>query len=236
MLMKNKGLNALEVVFTIFVLIVVVLVVVRMVTNVMQKQEAQKVVEDIRAAYGYTQQRDKCANICGQWQDTSATRDAVEYCLTRVQIDLNGNKKPGERGVGAYLPQAGSGVCEDGLYCFHIYDCCQGTYCLTPQECAKILCRYYMDDLGYSPEEAIRLIRSGPGGKRIYPGTCHVDYTIEGGVRITEKTWWEKAKYNSTSCNEVLGLSNEESSPGQGSQTQPETPPSPPPLPGGQGS
>jgi len=179
----RKGVNALEIVFGMFLLIIVVFIVIRLTTTFVRPEKVSAPLQSFEASTQYNDELGKCKNLCENYNANNCNRrDAVNYCLQKVKLDIDGNSIPGEKGHGNFVRNLP--YCEDGLYCFHINDCYCGSYKLDKQECMKILCDYYAYDEGLydgtSQDTAINsisaimnLIVFNKDG--IYPGTCSKD-------------------------------------------------------------
>ncbi|MBU5688481.1 MAG: hypothetical protein QW350_01620 [Candidatus Aenigmatarchaeota archaeon] len=164
----RKGLNALEIVFGMLLLVIVTFVLIKLITNIVTEKKVTEPLQQFDQAYKFSQEVAKCKDLCSKYLTNDCNiRDAVDYCLTKVNIDINGNKKTGENYAGGLV--ANLPYCEDGLYCFHIDDCSCGTYRLNPENCRKILCQYYINNIGIDPSQAAKII-TGPKG--INFGTC----------------------------------------------------------------
>lgn len=199
----KKGLNALELVFTLFILIVVVLVVVRMFIQQMKLGKIQEPLKRWEDVNRYQSARSECEIYCEAFRNNPGDINVIkDYCTHRAPVDLNGDGKtyeqlaPGEIAAGRVVSQVP--YCEDGIYCFHIYDCYSGTIHLTARECLMYLCNYYTSPtVGYDPELAMEAVK-----KEITWGTCDPNtvYVKLGGRIITPKYWWERAGYASPDC------------------------------------
>jgi len=182
-----KGLTALEIVFLLFIMIVVTLVIIRLIQTYITVGPVIQPIEDWQAVYQYQQERMKCKNICDSYVTESCSRfQAVSFCTQKVELDINGNRQTGEPGVGNLV--LGVPYCEDGLYCFHIYECKCGGETLDARTCLRILCNYYnSSQVGYTKEDAIKVIRN-----RINPGTCSY---VDEATGHNESYWWIRAGY-----------------------------------------
>jgi len=170
-----KGLNALEIIFTLFVLIVVVLVVVRMFITRFTFAGIEQPIQDIEDTYNYQAAYSTCDSLCSKYEsDCGNTQHAVKFCLQKANIDIDGNRIPGESGRNHYNVVEGIPMCEDGIYCFHIKtDCACGNFRLTPETCLSILCEYYRQTRGYSDAVTEELIRRG-----VEYGNCIQDVKV----------------------------------------------------------
>ena len=165
-----KGLNALEIIFTLFVLIVVVLVVVRVFISRFSFAGIEEPIQDITETYNFEAAYSTCNSLCSKYEsDCGNLQNAVRFCLEEVKIDIDGDRIPGEKGH--YNVVEGTPLCEDGIYCFHIKtDCTCGSLRLTPKSCKDILCDYYIEHMNYPEETAAEMIQKG-----INYGTCEPD-------------------------------------------------------------
>ncbi|MCS7135373.1 MAG: hypothetical protein NZ893_02965, partial [Candidatus Aenigmarchaeota archaeon] len=172
----------------------------RLITNFVTPSKVGEPLENFNQAYRYSQEVANCKSNC----DTYVTGDcniiyAVDYCLEKIKIDINGNKQVAEENRGGFV--ANVPYCEDGLYCFHIYDCKCGTFRLDPNNCRKILCDYYIREQGLSKEKAVEIITGRDGlnfgtcdpnpqtwGLREIPvtGVYACQWTIKGGLTVDD--------------------------------------------------
>ena len=204
----SKGVEALELIFTLFILIVVVLVVIRMFITKMSLGGIEKPVENIRDAYNYDSAKSDCDNLCSKYEsDCSDTQAAVKFCLQKVSIDIDGNRITGEKGHYNVVEQIP--MCEDGVYCFHIKNNCMcGSYTLDAKTCLKVLCDYYTNVQDFNSTVAMKLIRNG-----INWGTCEqdiqkwnikdytpIDLDPPNEVWLGPDYWWVKAGYANAEC------------------------------------
>lgn len=165
----KKGLNALEMIFSLFVLIVVVLVVIRLFISRMTLDQIEGPVGDIRDTYNYESERSRCQILCSNYEATCNDYDAISFCTEEVKIDIDGDKNIGEKKQGGVI--AGIPFCEDGLYCFRVIENCGcGTSALDAKGCLDILCDYYTEKWGYTGDKAMKRIR-----KDVPWGTCTWD-------------------------------------------------------------
>jgi len=178
----SKGLNALELIFSLFVLIVVVLVVIRMFITKMSTNVIEQPLQDITDSYNFEAAYSTCNNLCSKYEsDCSNTQAAVKFCLQKVSIDIDGNRVTGEKGhfnVVEEIP-----MCEDGVYCFHIKrDCMCGSQRLDPKSCLLVLCDYYQKIIGLGSESAMKAIQNGISwGDETY---CPKDIQDQGWKRV----------------------------------------------------
>ena len=206
----RKGVNALEIVFGMFLLLIVVFVVIRLITNFVTPSKVAEPLQNFDSAYRYSQERSKCKDLCDQYTTEECNiRNAVNYCLQKIDIDITGNKRTGEPNRGGFVTNLP--YCEDGLYCFHIYDCRCGTYKLTPENCRRVLCDYYIREMGLEDLNEVANIITGPNG--ISFGTCDPDVNKWGvknpPTRNIPACWWTfSAGFTNDDCTPKIDLSN----------------------------
>ncbi|MEM5799560.1 MAG: hypothetical protein QXZ43_02760 [Candidatus Aenigmatarchaeota archaeon] len=190
----RKGINALEIVFGMFLLLIVVLVVVRLITQFVTPSKIAGQLDSFDNAYKFSQEKSNCKNLCDEYTTEECNRMyAVKYCMQKINIDIDGNRVVGEKRHGGFVTQLP--YCEDGLYCFHIYDCKCGTYMLTPENCRKILCEFYIKDKGIDNSQEVSNLIS----HAINFGTCDPDISkwgIENSPSNLRASFWaEKAGF-----------------------------------------
>jgi hypothetical protein len=197
----RKGVNALEIVFGMFLLLIVVFIVIRLTTQFVTPSRVGEPLQDFNSAYKYSIEVSKCKDLCDKYlSDECDIKEAVTYCLQKINIDIDGNKRTGETNRGGFV--ANVPYCEDGLYCFHIYNCKCGTYTLTPENCRKILCDFYIKEQGFDLDVAAEIIT---GSKGISFGTCNPDVNTWGmrevpTTRVSACQWTYKAGFTTEDC------------------------------------
>lgn len=164
--MREKGIDALEIVFAMFILIVVTLVIIRLFTTTVSRESLPN-IDDFRSAYNYDKEKSHCNNDCSAYTSNGCSdlAAAVTFCQERISVDIDGNFKTNEKGHGGLI--AGIPYCEDGLYCFHITECGCGSFVLTPEQCLIVMKDYYVTQMGLSEQTADQIIVN-----KITPGTC----------------------------------------------------------------
>jgi len=168
--MKKKGLNALELIFTLFILIVVVLVVIRMFVQKMKLDQIQP-VEDVTESYNYYAALSECTNLCEDYNQDKSSYNALRFCQHKIKIDIDGDARVGQEG--AYGVLVGIPLCEDGIYCFHIKECGSGTVALDAKRCLLDMQRYYKSERGLTEEISNQIIK-----RMVHYGTCEPDVTL----------------------------------------------------------
>ncbi len=168
--MRKKGLNALELIFTLFILIVVVLVVIRMFVQKMKLDQIQP-VEDVTESYNYYAALSECSNLCEDYNQDKSSYNALRFCQHKIKIDIDGDARVGQEG--AYGVLVGIPLCEDGIYCFHIKECGSGTVALDAKRCLLDMQRYYKSERGLTEETSNQIIK-----RMVHYGTCEPDVTL----------------------------------------------------------
>ena len=218
----KKGMKALELIFTLFMLIVVLLVVVRLFISRMKLTEVERPIQDITQVYNYEAAYSLCNSLCEKYEsDCGNLQRAVDFCLQKVEIDIDGNGVTNEKYH--YNVVEGIPLCEDGIYCFHIKsDCACGTVRLSPETCFKILCEFYTQVRGFDADTASAII-----GNEVKYGSCEPNITkwkiedynpirvdpydsIWRGQEVTgikfmgPDYWWVRAGYYKPNCSSVI--------------------------------
>lgn len=209
----GKGLEALELIFTLFVLIVVVLIVIRMFITKMSLGGIEKPIANIQDSYNFDAAKSTCNDFCSKYEsDCSDIQAAVKFCLNKVSIDIDGNRIPGEKGHYNVVDQMPR--CEDSIYCFDINsECTCGSQRLDAKTCLMVLCDYYKNYQGVNSRIAMDMITRG-----IFWGSCETDMTvwqsrIEGFTPIdlnppnrdfmNPEFWYECAGYTAPDCDSI---------------------------------
>jgi len=164
----KKGVDALQMVFAMFILIVVTLVMIKLFTGIVKPDTLPK-IDDFQHAYNYNREKIRCGNLCNSFTSGGCAemRSAVGFCREKVSIDINGDGRTGERK--AYGIISGIPYCEDGLYCFQIYQCACGYTELDAKECLDVMKDFYTQESGSEAtgKEATC--------KAIQPGECETN-------------------------------------------------------------
>ena len=209
----SKGLNALELIFSLFVLIVVVLVVVRMFITKMSLGGIEKPVQDITDTYNYEAAYSTCNNLCSKYEaDCSNVQAAVKFCLQKVGIDIDGNRVAGEKGHFNVVDQIP--MCENGIYCFHVKtDCICGSQRLDAKTCLTVLCDYYQTNQAVNSRVSMDMIKNGIDWgrcetdmevwKRRIQGFTPIDLNPPNSEWMKPDYWYECSGYDSVDCNSI---------------------------------
>ncbi|OGI15081.1 hypothetical protein A3K63_03810 [Candidatus Micrarchaeota archaeon RBG_16_49_10] len=170
----RKGINALEIIFSLFTLVIVTLVVIRMFAKNVNVDPVVTQMTEIQKQQDYEQAASRCSNLCSDYQLSDCDYSkAVQFCQYKVQVDLDENNKPGESSQKGQ--QHGAIVdavpyCEDGFYCFHIKTNCNcGPLVLDADTCDSIMCEYLMSESRLTLDEAKSYTKN-----KINTGTCNI--------------------------------------------------------------
>lgn len=169
-----------------------------MVTQYVSVKDIIGPIKDWTESYNYQAARAQCETLCDNFRKDCSPSAAVAFCEAKASVDLNKNTRTGEKGVGNLV--AGVPLCEDGVYCFHIYPECDCGTTLTSTECLQYLCNYYEGSVGYDPETSMKAIQSEVGYGSCNPNTVNNSMT---GKRAD--SWWRDAGYDSKTCADLGG-------------------------------
>ncbi len=169
--MKGQS-KALELVIVLFVLVVVAWVVINIFQSLIQEQ-TQK-LENIQ-----TQEELKgkaldalriCEQRCNTYVKSRSTRDLVDFCSEKVELDINKDGVMGyaEKSAYAGLGLGGVGVCEDKIPCFAIVECKVGEKAINANDCKDAVCSYFKDEIPATKE--VRDLRLND---ILNPGSCY---------------------------------------------------------------
>ncbi|MEM5843967.1 MAG: hypothetical protein QW841_01875 [Candidatus Aenigmatarchaeota archaeon] len=211
---------ALEIIFIVVILIVVTFIIIRFFTGVVGPSSLPN-IQDFREAYYYENQKNYCENLCNRYiqggcKDQGA---AASYCLQHVSLSIDGNNVLAERGHYGMITNLP--YCEDGLYCFHIYECSCGYYKLDARGCLFLLQTYYMEENGFNETITKSLICSSitPGSCCPEPTTCNPKkwkikpegFNATTYPEIDATHWWANAGYKEY-CGETTSSEGSSSS------------------------
>lgn len=179
-----KAQMSLEMIIGLLILVIVAAVVIRtFLTSMGTIEDFSKYKESTELKTFET----KCKAHCRDFSSSGNLAYAVQFCTTRLWAEGTSNKfkKPGEIDkleVTDNIPVIGGfPVCEDAIFCFHLYDC--GEYAtITMEDCRKILCEYYSpryNDIGSLNQKVIEVMK----GKARNPyGSCN----------LGRENWWNR--------------------------------------------
>lgn len=192
--MNKKAIGALELIFTLFTLIVVVVVVVNMFIRTMKTTKIEEPLKDWEEVNKFQIARSRCNSICEGVKTNPGDLHAItEYCSMKAGVDLNGDGKINDPGVGRVV--ASVPLCEDGVYCFHIHECFTGDERLNAHFCRVKLCQFYTDFQGYDERMAGDAVK-----KAVHFGKCPITdpklQIILGGKKVDPSFWWKEADYD----------------------------------------
>lgn len=139
----RKGQKSLEMVIGLIILLVVAAVVIKLFLGQMNPERigrlGPKQVE-LRLA----NEEITCRQLCSQFINNNFDKlSAVEYCKHFVGIDINENGD-----IRDYFEYRTFDICEDHIYCFHMYDCRWDVGKLDFNRCLQIMCEFYTESKG----------------------------------------------------------------------------------------
>ncbi len=192
----SKGLEMpIQVFIVLFVLLAVAMLVLQMVSQQFQQQTEQMKKEEMKRAY---QQRlgsmkETCSSLCQTANSEGTLASKAAYCAKSFTqgLDITQNALTQDY-TEKFL--VGIGICEDQLYCFHIYPCEVGTAKLNAKKCIEILCSYW-DSQGFSEEEKNNALR-----EFIKPGKCFDNQKNHWYVRLFDKDGDGKVSESEVTC------------------------------------
>jgi len=145
----TKAQMSLEMIIGLLILLVVAVVVIRMFLRGMESMEELK---NFKNSMDYSRFKAECEKYCTDFFMRDSTASGAQYCLKKLY-------PPGSTGIGKKglvdritieddfpLTEAYP-VCEDGIYCFHLFDCAEYSQSggLRWADCKSILCNYFYD-------------------------------------------------------------------------------------------
>ncbi|MCX6801696.1 MAG: hypothetical protein NT067_01140 [Candidatus Diapherotrites archaeon] len=144
--MKSKGMEMpIQIFITLFVLLAVAMLVLQMVSEQFKQQQAKIAQEQQKRQLDqdFQSMRENCASLCANANSDPTLTSKANYCAKSftngVDITLDGLKTDYTENL---LP--GIGICEDRIYCPHIYTCEMGSgQTLTMQKCKDAMCAFW---------------------------------------------------------------------------------------------
>jgi len=129
---RKKGDKSLEMIIGLMILLVVAAVVIKLFLNYVNPEKVPSTPDQELAVRSFVSD---CEALCIKAQNGKS----LEYCTTYFEgNDWNNNGIPNEIvSVGAKVMWD---VCEDRVYCFHVYDCSWATGKIGMEECRNLLC------------------------------------------------------------------------------------------------
>lgn len=193
-----------KIILTILLLVILLFIFLRLFTSIVRTDTLPK-IDDFRQVYNYNRERIRCGNLCNAFTSNGCTdmMTAVPYCREKVSVDINGDGRTGDKGD--YGIVAGTPYCEDGLYCFHMYECSCGSFILDAKNCLSLMCDFYKTK-NLDSQQTWNLIQND-----ISYGSCELNpnnwqhHLVGMGNEYTfyANWWWVNAGYNSSSCEDI---------------------------------
>lgn len=155
-----KSQMSLEMIIGLLILLVVAAVVINLFLNNTRGIGAQQ----YKQALQYRNFKAQCESLCSDYLSSGNVAAAAKFCYTKLSgdTDLNRNGK-----VDAF--QADTKIlyiCEDDIYCFHVYSCTSDTGKIDWADCRQILCNAYYDvyqDYGKANDKVKAIFANGIG-------------------------------------------------------------------------
>ncbi|MFH0955256.1 MAG: hypothetical protein V1777_04075 [Candidatus Micrarchaeota archaeon] len=163
--MNQKGMEMpIQIFITLFVLLAVAILVLTLVQQQFSQStselDKQKREQEFQQSVSLAQST--CQNLCKD--SCSSAQRKASYCISRVNnLPLNLSKDENNYDE-TYL--AGTGICEDSVYCAQMYDCDCGGSRLTMAACKTLLCDYWKS-IGDAASATAKIKQF------IKPGSCY---------------------------------------------------------------
>ena len=134
-----KGQMSLEMIIGLLILLVVAAVVINLFLNNTRGIGAQQ----YKQALQYRNFKAQCESMCNDYLGSGNLAGAAKFCYTKLtgDTDLNRNGKVDAFAADTKLLN----VCEDAIYCFHVYSCTSDNGKLDWADCRQILCNAYYE-------------------------------------------------------------------------------------------
>jgi len=169
----RKGQMSLEMIIGLLILLVVAVVVIRMFLG--STESANQPWEDVKTGLKWKDFKSECESYCSNFKISGTKATLAKYCYTKLtgDTDLNRNAMVDSLPADTKILE----ICEDSIYCFHIYECRTDTDLIDWDDCREIVCQSYYDvykDWDKVDEKVLELFPS--------EGSCNLP---EG------ENWWE---------------------------------------------
>jgi hypothetical protein len=192
-----------KIILTILLLIISLFIFLRLFTSIVRMDTLPK-IDDFQQVYNYNRERIRCGNLCNTFTSNGCTdmMAAVSYCREKVSVDINGDGRTGNKG--AYGVVAGTPYCEDGLYCFHMYECSCGNFTLDSKNCLSLMCDFYKTK-NLDSQQTWNSIQNdiSYGSCELNPNNWQRFIPGMNGYTFYANWWWIYAGYNSSSCEDI---------------------------------
>jgi len=195
---KGQG-KAIELVIGLFVMIVVAVAVLSLFTGWLQKgtTRLEQITQQSMEEY-----RSECSQLCEQWRAQHCSPKALYgFCTKVFQIDLSGEGGKPDGDFSDYDDsKLGIGVCEDRVYCAHLYECkCDvGSSPINMGTCKSSLCSYLRTDLGMAATDATEKVQEFIVDSD-NPAQCFRDSVGNNQARTSFSMLWSVIKLKETS-------------------------------------
>jgi len=132
-----KGQMSLEMIIGLLILLVVAAVVINLFLN----NTRGIGVQQYKQALQYRNFKAQCESLCSDYLGSGNLAAAAKFCYTKLtgDSDLNRNGKVDAFAADTKLLN----ICEDAIYCFHVYSCNSDNGKIDWSDCRQILCNAY---------------------------------------------------------------------------------------------
>jgi len=179
--MKKKAQMSLEMIIGLLILVVVAVVVIRAFLEIWGKSPVERWEKRWEDTTEFKEFETRCKSFC---RDFSSSPDnlghAVSFCISRFWQEGTKNKVGDIAKVDKIDITKGTPlispwpVCEDAIFCFHLFNCSEYGTTITMEDCRRILCKYYSQmysDINTLNQKVIETMK----GKAKYPyGSCEL--------------------------------------------------------------
>ena len=175
----KRGQMSLEMIIGLLILLVVAVVVIRIFLKTMSDSaDISKVKDSLK----WKEFKSQCEGICNDFKLTGSRATLAKYCYTKMGGDTDLNKN----GMVDAIPADTDvlEICEDGVYCFHVFDCRSETDIIGWDDCRRVVCdewaKHYTDTqldqkvLSLFPSEGSCVLAAGENWWDMYfgPAPC----------------------------------------------------------------
>jgi hypothetical protein len=138
--MRKKGQMSLEMIIGLLILLVVAVVVIRIFLSSM---EGSKDVAKVKDSLKWKEFKSQCESYCNEFKLSGSRAMLSKFCSKKLQgdTDLNRNGMVDEIPADTKVLD----ICEDAVYCFHVYECKGDSGSIDWDDCRRVVCDSYYD-------------------------------------------------------------------------------------------
>lgn len=204
---RLKSQMSLEIIISLLILVVVAVVVINMFLKV--PEGIEKIETFTKEGKEYMDFERACSNACQEFSFKGKLSDALSFCSTRLLpegstkllrvgvVDILYPEKLKNTKLSLLKPWP---VCEDAVFCFHVFDCSEHNTKITIEDCRGILCEFYKE-MFIDERGNVNVVALNNKVNEILKGNAKHPY---GSCSLDRENWWTKYFGGYEVCTELI--------------------------------